>query len=171
MKYYYDGTSSVSNDPSLTLFRRIWGPTCSIYKQEDTKDVFMFLYAGLGGGNGEWTISNEVSARDIFVCTIHIPPLNDYPNQKLPTLKYTNSWDVFPCKEIEGIAIVNDPATDCSNETIETFKRKVGEDNLFMSTTKVQDQMICRFQHFKDLKTELNRDSSLILLGDHSSNE
>ena len=126
VKYRYDGPG-VSNDRSLTLFRRILGPTCSIYKQEDTKDVFMFLYAGLGGGNGEWTISNEVSARDSFVCTIHIPPLNDYPNQKLPTLKYTNSWNVFPCKEIEGIAIVNDPATDCSNETMETFRRKVGK--------------------------------------------
>ena len=156
--YTFTGAGVVYNDTSLTLFRRIKGPSCHIYQQEGTKDAFP-------DKKGEWFISIEVTTADdkhVFECTIKFP-LNE-----ITPWAYKLFWDVFPGKEI---SIVNDPATKCLKETIEYFKAEFKDyECLFMSVTEVQDQMICRFQHFKDLKTEPNRDSSLISLGDDSSN-
>ena len=167
VKYTYGDLRGIADDPSLTLFQRIRGSSCDIYLQADTTDVFMFFDDAINKG---WIISNKVSTDERTECKIK------YLADEIIPWAYSLSWDVFPCREIEGISIVNDQEAfeDCSQQTIEKYKGEIVDyEYLFFSATEFGNQLVCYFQHStegKKLKIELNRYSSLFLLNFKNSN-
>ena len=82
---------------------------------------------------------------------------------------------VFPCREIGGVSIVKgkEDFEECSKHSVETFKDEIEDHGfLFISITEAEKQLFCQFKHTieaKNIKLEINNESSLFLLDKTSS--